>query len=88
MHQNKITKNRCTVCVLSYVQLELWCEDAQTKRTRLRPWCGDDAWLGWGVLTTQAVVGAKAAQHHDGIEERKKVFAQEDVFLLVRLYVG
>jgi hypothetical protein len=29
----KIAQNFCTICVL---QLRLWCEDAQTKRTRLR----------------------------------------------------
>jgi hypothetical protein len=47
------------------LQLRLWCKDAQTKRTRLHPWCGDDTFaLGWGVFTTQAMVGAKAAPHH------------------------
>jgi hypothetical protein len=62
MHPKKITKNRCTVCVL---QLGLWREDTQTKCTCLCPWCGDDAYaLGWGVLTPQAMVGAKAAPHH------------------------
>ena len=36
-----------------------WWEDAQTKRTRTRPWCGDDVnVLGWGVLTPQAMVQA------------------------------
>ncbi len=36
-----------------------WWEYAQTKRTRTRPWCGDDVYvLGWGVLTPQAMVQA------------------------------
>ena len=36
-----------------------WWEDAQTKRTRICPWCGDDVnVLGWGVLTPQAMVQA------------------------------
>jgi hypothetical protein len=63
-------KNRCTVCVL---QLGLWCKDTQTKRTHLCPWYGDDTYaLGWGVLTTQAMVGAKAAPRHGCGKKRKK----------------
>ncbi len=62
-------KNSCNVCVL---QLGLWREDAQTKRTRLCPWCGDDAYvLGWGILTPKAMVGAKAAPHHGCGETRE-----------------
>ncbi len=52
------------------LQLGLWYEDARTKHTSLRPWCGDDAYkLGWGVLTTQAMVGAKAAPRHGSSEK-------------------
>jgi hypothetical protein len=62
------------------LQLRLWCKDAQTKRTRLCPWCRDDAYaLGWGVLTTQAMVGAKAALHH-GCRETQKLFIRKGVF--------
>jgi hypothetical protein len=47
------------------LQLGLWCEDAQTMRMRLCPWFGDDAYvLDWGVLTSQAMVGAKVAPRH------------------------
>ncbi len=54
------------------LQLGLWYEDAQTKRTRFCPWCGDDAYaLSWGVLTTQAMVGAKAAPRHGSSEQQK-----------------
>ena len=43
----------------------LWWEDAQTKRMRLCPWCGDDAYaLGLGVLEPQGTVGPKAARRH------------------------
>ncbi len=29
------------------------------------PWCGDDVYaLGWGILTPQTMVGAKAAHRH------------------------
>jgi hypothetical protein len=56
------------------LQLGLWYEDAQTKRTHLCPWCGDDAYvLGWGVLTTQAMVGAKAAPRHGSGKKQKKL---------------
>jgi hypothetical protein len=86
VHQKKITKNRCIIWVL---QLGLWCKDNQTKRMRLCPWCGDDAYaLGWGVLTTQAMVGAKAALRHGCGEKQKKVFAQEAAFFPVQFYVG
>jgi hypothetical protein len=62
VHQNKIMKNCCTVCVL---QLGLWYKNAQTNCTGLCPWYGDDAYaLGWGILTTQAMVGAKTTPHH------------------------
>ncbi len=38
---------------------------SETKRTRHRTWCGDEAYaLGWGVIKPQAMVGAKAARHH------------------------
>ncbi len=38
---------------------------SKTKRTRHRPWCGDDAYaLGWGVIKKQAMVGALATRHH------------------------
>ena len=34
--------------------------------------CGDDAYaLGWGVLTTQVMVGAKAAPQYDCSETQK-----------------
>jgi hypothetical protein len=55
-------KNFCTVCL---VDLGLWGEDTQTKRMCHCPQCwGDGYALGWGVLTPQAMVGAKAAQRH------------------------
>ncbi len=55
------------------LQLGLWYKDAQTKCTHIRPWCGDDAYaLGWGVLTTQAMVGAKAALRHGSGKKQKK----------------
>jgi hypothetical protein len=86
MHPKKIKKNCCTLCVL---QLGLWCEDAQTKHIRLCPWCGDDAYaLGWGVLTIQAMVGAKATLRHGCGEKQKKVFAQEAAIFLVQFYIG
>jgi hypothetical protein len=37
----------------------------KTKLTHHPPWCGDDAYVhGWGIIKTQAMVGAKAACHH------------------------
>ncbi len=55
-------KNCCTICV---VELGLWHEDGQTKRSHHPPGCGgDDDVLTWGVLMPQAMVGAKAALHH------------------------
>ena len=37
----------------------------ETKRTSHHPWCGDDVYaLGRGVITPQAMVGAKAALGH------------------------
>jgi hypothetical protein len=78
VHQKKITKNRCTICVL---QLELWCEDAQTKCMRLCSWCGNDAYvLGWGVLKTQAMVVAKAAPRHGCGEKQKKFLCKRLLF--------
>jgi hypothetical protein len=63
------------------LQLGLWCKDTQTKHKHLRPWCGDDAYaLGWGVLTTQAMVGAKAAPHHGCGKKRKKFLHKWLVF--------
>ncbi len=63
------------------LQLRLWYEDAQTKRTCLPPWCVDDAYaLGWGVLTTQAMVGEKAAPRHGGGEKRKKFLRNRLLF--------
>ena len=55
-----------TFCPLVQCQLLVrWWEDAQTKRKRHHPWCGDDAYaLGWGVLASQAMVGAVAARPH------------------------
>jgi hypothetical protein len=77
-------KNRCTVCVL---QLGLWYEDAQTKRTCLRPWCGDDAYaLSWGILTTQAMVGAKATPRHGSGKKQKKFLRNRLLFFLVQFY--
>ncbi len=72
------------------LQLGLWCKDAQTKRTRLCPWCGDDAYaLGWDVLTTQAMVGAKAAPLHTmvAVKHKNSLFAK-GFSILVCLYVG
>jgi hypothetical protein len=66
----KVTKNCCTVCV---VDLGLWGENVQTKHMRHRPQCGGDVYvLGLGVLTPQAMVGAKAAQRHCCGDERQK----------------
>ncbi len=63
------------------LKLRLWCKDAQTKCMRLRPWCGDDAYvLGWGVLTTQAMVGAKAAPRHGCGEKQKKLLHKRLLF--------
>ena len=56
--------------------------------TRLCPWCGDDTYaLGWGILKTQAMVGAKAAPHY-GCGETRKYFFANGVLILVCLYVG
>ena len=42
---------------------------AKTKRKRHRPWCVDDTCvLGWGVGMRQAMVWAKAADHHGAAE--------------------
>jgi hypothetical protein len=54
------------------LQLGLWHEDAQTKRKRHCPWCGDNAYaLGWGIIKQQAMVGANATPHH-GCGEKQK----------------
>ncbi len=46
---------------------------AQTKCMHHPPQCGgDNDVLTWGNLTAQAMVGAKAPQHHDGGKEQKK----------------
>ncbi len=59
----------------------LWYKDTQTKHTHLCPWCGDDAYaLGWGVLTTQAMVEAKADPRHGSDEKQKKFLRNRLLF--------
>ncbi len=47
------------------LQLGLWCEDTQTKRTYHLPWCSGDVYaLTWGVAMPQAMIWAKVADRH------------------------
>ena len=76
-HEIKVTQNCFTVCV---VELVLWRDYAQTKRSRHCPWCEDGAHaLGLGVLTPHAMVGAKAARRH-GCGDKQKYFIPKQVF--------
>ncbi len=66
-----------------------WWEDAQTKRTRTRPWCGDDVYvLGWGVLMPQVMVQAMRPDAMVDTLCLQIIYSQEGFLGLVRLYVG
>ncbi len=68
----QITHNTVHVTQFTIKRCVGWCvvltnpmDCAQIKRRQRRPWCGYDAYVhGWGVLASQAMVGAKAARRH------------------------
>ncbi len=72
----------------STIVCRLWHVDAQTKCTHHPPKCGDDVdALGWSVLASQAMVGAKAARCY-GCGKKQKRYSRRGLLYLVCLYVG
>ena len=48
--------------------------DTEAERNHHRPWYGDDVCaLGWGVVGAQAMVWAKAADHHGAADSWSQV---------------
>jgi hypothetical protein len=73
-----VTQIRIKHCVGWFVVLTNPMDCTQTKRTRHRPWCVDDAYaLGWGALMPHATVWAKAAQHQGCGDTINKKYLQD-----------